>query len=283
MNQTDTYKSKTDLAWDQLYVRLENDGLLTVTCAPSFSHRLRAISLAAVIAVLCISLAALYYVTLPRENTLLLITTQNEEDATTLITTLEDGSIVYLEQHATLHYPAHFEPYRRQVALEGNAQFDISGNKERPFCIETKEVRIEVMGTSFQVRNERNVPFELAVTKGEVKVTSKDHKESCLVKAGEKVQLLPDGLLVSFTDNDELIHEAYSRHIRFKDEKLGDILHVLNKQIAGTPLSVDPSLADKIFTVAFASDASPDYIAEVICISLNLRCVKENGKITLMN
>lgn len=286
MDQIDIYKRKTDVAWDQLCVRLEKDGLLTAarTDSPPFARgSMQVMIRAAAIAVLCISMITLYYVTLPKENTFPLLTAHNDEDATTLVTTLEDGSIVYLEENAALHYPEHFAQYRRQVSLEGNAQFDISGNRERPFCIETEEVRIEVPGTSFQVKNEKDIPFELAVTKGEVKVTAKGSRESCLVKTGEKVQLLPAGLLVSFMDNNNPAGEAYSHHIRFKDEKLGDILNVLNRRITDTPLFVDPSLADRSFTVAFASDASPDYIAEVICISLNLRSVRENGKIILTN
>lgn len=279
------YKRKTDPAWDQLYVRLEKDGLLTAarTDSPPFGHHIQWVIRTAAIALLCLSAAALYYVTLPRESTLPLLTTHNDEDATTLVTTLEDGSIVFLEENAALHYPEHFAPSRRQVSLKGNAQFDISGNRERPFCIETEEVRIEVPGTSFRIKNEKDIPFELAVAEGEVKVTAKESKESCLVKAEEKVQLLPAGLRVSFLTDNDPAGEACSRHIRFKDEKLGDILNVLNRRITDTPLSVDPSLADRSFTVAFASDASADYIAEVICISLNLRCVKENGRITLTN
>jgi len=285
MNQTDIHKRKADLAWDELYTRLEKDGLLADTRVnnPSFNRRIRAVSWAAVIAVLCISLVTLYYITLPKQDTLPLLTVQNNEDATTLITTLEDGSIVYLGENAALHYPEHFEQDNRKVTLDGNAQFDISGNAARPFYIDTREVQVEVLGTSFQIKNEGNVPFELVVTTGEVKVTAKDNKESCLVKAGEKVQLLPDGLLVSFIDNYDLMKEEYSRYIRFKDEKLGDVLHVLNKRITDTPLSVEPSLANKTFTVAFESNTSPDDIAEVICIGLKLRYVKENDKIILMN
>lgn len=285
MNQTEIYKRKADRAWEQLFARLEKDGLLADSRVgnPSSTRRIRAVSWAAVIAVLCISLATLYYITLPKENALPLLTVQNNEDATTLITTLEDGSIVYLGENAALHYPRHFEQDKREVTLDGNAQFDISGNAARPFYIDTREVQVEVLGTSFQIRNEENVPFELVVTTGEVKVTAKDNKESCLVKAGEKVQLLADGLWVSFIDNPDLIKEEYSRYIRFKDEKLGDVLHVLNKRIPDTPLSVDPSLSDKTFTVAFESNTSPDDIAEVICAGLRLRYVKENDKIRLMN
>lgn len=285
MSQIDRYKKKTNLAWEQVYTRLEKDGLLTDTPAakPLFEDRKRTVAWISAAAALCISLISIFHIFSPEENKRALLTMQNVEDATTLITTLEDGSIVYLGENAALHYPEHFEAEKREVVLEGNAQFDISGNKERPFYIDTKEVQIEVLGTSFQVKSEDAVPFELVVSRGEVKVTTKDKQESCLVKAGEKVQLLPDGLLVSFVDNFDAIAEEYSRYIRFKDEKLGDVLYVLNKRISDTPLSVEPSLADKVFTVAFESQTSPDDIAEVICAGLNLRYKKENDKIMLMH
>ncbi|MDF9831538.1 FecR domain-containing protein [Parabacteroides sp. PF5-6] len=278
------HKIKTDRAWEQVYARLEQDGLLTDIrpARSSAGSRKQIVSWVAAAAALCISLISVFHLVWPKEAERALLTMQNTEDATTLITTLEDGSIVYLAEDAALHYPEHFEADKREVVLEGNAQFDISGNKTRPFYIDTREVQVEVLGTSFQIRNEGDMPFELVVTRGEVKVTAKDNRESCLVKAGEKVQLLPDGLWVSFVDNDEQPRDA-SRYIRFKDEKLGDVLHVLNKSLPDTSLAVDPSLADKVFTVTFESHTSPEEIAEVICAGLGLRHVKENDTIRLMN
>ena len=42
----------------------------------------------------------------------------------------------------------------REVSLQGNALFDVTGNRERPFLIETEEVRIEVLGTMFHVKSD---------------------------------------------------------------------------------------------------------------------------------
>lgn len=61
------------------------------------------------------------------------------------------------------------------MSLKGNALFDIAGNRARPFFIETGKVQIEVIGTAFHVRNSGNSPFELAVQRGEVKVTQKQN------------------------------------------------------------------------------------------------------------
>ena len=81
-----------------------------------------------------------------------LLTLHNNEASTTLVTTLEDGSIVYLADNSQLSYPEHFQREKREVSLLGNALFDVSGNKERPFLIETEQARIEVLGTSFNIK-----------------------------------------------------------------------------------------------------------------------------------
>jgi len=280
MNQTDIHNKKTDLAWEQLHTRLEQDGLLSdISTQPPSFNRIRAVSWAAAIAVLCISLAAIYYMTLPQKDNASFLTMQNNDNATTLVTTLEDGSVVFLAENAVLRYPEHFDADKRQVILEGNAQFDVSGNKNRPFYIETKEIQVEVIGTSFQIRNRQGSPFELAVTKGEVKVTAKGSNDNCLVKAGEKVQLLDDGLLVSFMDGYDL-NDVYASRIRFKDEKLGDILNVLNKGITDTPLEITSTLEDRAFTVDFENN-TPEEMAEVICELLNLQYICYSDKIVI--
>lgn len=282
MSQSDMQKRKADLAWEQLYARFEKDGLLPeIAPRKQSSLRIRAVSWAAVLAVLCISLATLYFITQPKETEPSLLTMQNNENAVTLVTTLEDGSVVYLGENATLHYPEHFRQEKREVILEGNAQFDVSGNKQRPFYIETKDVHVEVIGTSFRIKNEEGEPFEVAVRQGEVKVTTKGNNEYCLVKAGERVQLLADGLLVSFIEEYDL-NEGYSSRIRFKDEKLSDILNVLNKEFTDVPFATIPELENRTYTVAF-KDNTPDQIAEILCQAFNLRCVKENDKIVFVN
>ncbi len=271
MSQIDIHKRKTDGAWNLLYSRLEKDGLLPDATAQKKAStiRIRAVRWAAAIAVLCISVATIYFIAQTDNNVSpSLLAVQNGEHATTLITTLEDGSIVYLSEKATLHYPEHFKIEKREVILDGNASFDISGNRERPFYIDTEDVQIEVLGTSFQVKSENNVPFELAVKKGEVKVTAKGNKENCLVRAGEKVTLLPDGLQISFLDDADIF--STPGRIKFKDERLADVLRVLNKETTSIALQAAPSLEDRYITVAFENN-TPEEIAEVICQGFHLK------------
>ena len=92
---------------------------------------------AAAIIILCVSVATAIFLGQERTPETTLLTLHNNEASTTLVTTLEDGSIVYLADNSQLSYPEHFQREKREVSLLGNALFDVSGNKERPFLIET--------------------------------------------------------------------------------------------------------------------------------------------------
>ena len=265
---------KTEQAWNTLYDRLEKDGLLADKQKRSGHYSLQSIGWAAVLAVLCVSVVTAFFLTRSSENQMSLLTLQNGSDETTLVTTLEDGSMIYLADNSQLKYPEHFAKEKREVSLEGNALFEVSGNRQRPFLIETEKIQIEVIGTSFHVKNSRHIPFELSVQKGEVKVTIKNNNESVHVKAGETVSLSEKKLHISTTQDTEQF-VRYIKRVQFKDVRLGDILRAINQQ-EDVHIITSPLLEERILTVSFY-DNSPEMIAELICSALKLKYTKENG------
>ncbi len=97
---------------------------------------------------------------------------------------LSDGSTVTLNQSSELVYNAGFAKHQRNVALTGEAFFDIKRDEARPFVIETESATVTVLGTSFNVRSyPKEEVFEVFVEKGKVKV---DFKES-----GKHIELTP--------------------------------------------------------------------------------------------
>lgn len=270
---------KTDQAWNRLYCRLEKDGLLATGEASRHSLRRTAIKwTAAAILLLGLYLSANYFNQPDPAADRNLLTRQNME-TTTLATTLEDGSIVYLAGNAAIHYPEHFQPDKREISLRGNALFDITGNRKRPFLIETEDTRIEVLGTAFNVKSDGSQPFELSVQRGMVKVTLKKSNQDVFVKAGETVTLSSRKLLVGPTGNPDQFAQ-YIRRIRFKDERLADILRIINLHTSDIRLQTIPSLEDRKLTVTF-SDNSPETMAELICAALNLQASRDKNVITL--
>ena len=276
MNQIEKNKSKTDQAWEQLYTRLEQDGLLDKPISGTqIPYRIGLMKWAAAIIILCVSVATAIFLGQERTPETTLLTLHNNEASTTLVTTLEDGSIVYLADNSQLSYPEHFQREKREVSLLGNALFDVSGNKERPFLIETEQARIEVLGTSFNIKSSDKSAFELAVRRGLVKVTLKKNGEQTLVKAGQTVSLFSNRLQVAPTQDNEQFSD-YTRRIQFKDERLGDILHVINLEYPMMPLKITADLENRRLTVSFYNN-SPATMAELICAALKLKCTQQNN------
>ena len=279
MIETERNKKKTDQAWNALYQRLDEEGLLSGRPASPFRSILWKGGMAAAVALLCLLVSVVYLNRTEREADRNLLTRQNSETTTTLVTTLEDGSVVYLAENTSLQYPQHFSSDRREVSLQGNALFDVAGNRARPFVIETEDTRIEVLGTAFNVKSSGSSPFELSVQRGEVKVTLKKSGQDIHVKAGETVTLLSRKLQLSATP-DPGQFARYTDRSRFKDEMLGNSLRVINSQNPGIRLETTPELQNRTLTVTFSND-TPEDMAELICLALNLKKTEKNNTITL--
>ena len=103
MIETERNKRKTDRAWNTLYQRLDKEGLLPgKPVSPFRSLAWKGGVAAAAVALLCLLVSVAYLNNTGRNTDPNLLTRQNSETATTLVTTLEDGSVVYLAGNTSL-------------------------------------------------------------------------------------------------------------------------------------------------------------------------------------
>lgn len=66
---------------------------------------------------------------------------------------LPDGSRVWLRRHGILKYPAAFNGNTREVALTGEAYFEVEHRPDQPFRVELpNNGSVEVLGTAFNVK-----------------------------------------------------------------------------------------------------------------------------------
>lgn len=65
--------------------------------------------------------------------------------------TLADGTRIWLNSGSQLTYPSTFAKDSREVYLSGEAFFDVKEDKSKPFNVITKELKIRVLGTRFNV------------------------------------------------------------------------------------------------------------------------------------
>jgi transmembrane sensor len=64
---------------------------------------------------------------------------------------LPDGSKVWLNAASSLKFPAVFAAGQRKVELSGEAYFEVSKDKTRPFIVNTGKQQVEVLGTHFNI------------------------------------------------------------------------------------------------------------------------------------
>lgn len=123
---------------------------------------------------------------------------------------LEDGSTIILQPNGKLRYPAKFAAANREVHLSGEAFFEVSKNRQRPFLVYTNDIVTEVVGTSFRVKAADDQPeVEVFVKTGEVHVRQ---IKPAADKAAENVVLLPNQS-VSYVKSRSLFEKPENKDI----------------------------------------------------------------------
>ena len=186
---------------------------------------------------------------------------------------LPDGSTGFLNSGSRLKYPVLFTT-ERKVELSGEAFFDVVHNAEIPFHVNTKNLDIKVLGTTFNViANEDEPTEEIILQNGKVDVSSPDGKQLAIMKPNEQITLdiqkqtfvkneveasqytsWTEGKLVFRNENMQQVARRLSRwynaevivddrmlddftfHATLKDEPLDEVLKLLS---ITTPLSYE--------------------------------------------
>ncbi|MCW9707922.1 FecR domain-containing protein [Fodinibius salsisoli] len=103
--------------------------------------------------------------------------------------TFSDGSKVVLSAASKIRFPEKFSSLQRKVYLEGEAYFEVAHRSNVSFIVQTRDARVKVMGTKFNVKaRSEEEQVEVAVAQGKVAVQSNsvakqtDEKEVVLTK-----------------------------------------------------------------------------------------------------
>ncbi|MDR3260771.1 MAG: FecR domain-containing protein [Tannerella sp.] len=267
----------TDRGWELLYKRLEREHLLPGK--PVSKHaffRPARFGWIAGAAVVCACICSVWFIRQAGVRPNDWVVLHNTNQAYTLATMFGDSSVVFLSGRTTIQYPPRFREDKREINLQGNAFFDI--NAGRPFIINTEAATVEVLGTSFRVESENHASFRLSVRSGEVKVTLKKDKQTVHVKAGETTSFESESLHLAKTGTAPF--DDCFKQIHFKDERLANVVRILNMHADSVRLEITPGLENRLLTVAFSND-SPLTMATLICAALDLRHARQGNTILI--
>ena len=99
---------------------------------------------------------------------------------------LSDGTMICLNSGSKLEILSSGNSERR-VRLEGEAYLNVAHNEDRPFILETSEMEVKVLGTSFDVSTYGNI-HSVVLVEGSVEVNA--------VGSSEKTVIEPDQMYV---------------------------------------------------------------------------------------
>jgi transmembrane sensor len=228
---------------------------------------------AVVILVAGISLISYFFNIRQHEQIITATTTEN-----VLKDTLSDGSIVTLNKHSSVTYPARFKGASRNIQLQGEAFFNVSPDKSKPFQIRVNDVTITVVGTSFNVRS-TNGNTEVIVETGIVRVTRKNRTVELRPK--EKVLVEMKDSVMKKENEEEHLYNYYSSHEFVCDATpLWKLVQVLNEAYQVNIIIERRELRSAPLNVTFSNE-SLDHILEVISITLNAKVVRSGNEIIL--
>ena len=100
---------------------------------------------------------------------------------------LSDGTKVYLNSNSYIRYPVSFEGDSREVTITGRAYFDVAKSNV-PFIVNTSDLKVEVLGTSFDVEsmvNGKNT--SVILVEGSVKILADG--QSRIMEPDEKLAI----------------------------------------------------------------------------------------------
>ncbi len=143
---------------------------------------------------------------------------------------LTDGTFVDINRNSVFNYPALFNTKERTVNLKGEAFFNVAKDKEHPFIIKTNNIKIKVLGTSFNVKDYPYIAIsEVTVETGIVEVSVlNDTAYKVMLHVGEKaIYDSKSNELVKIENNNRNFIAWKTQEITFKKDKLIHAIELL--------------------------------------------------------
>ncbi|HFB99643.1 MAG TPA: FecR family protein [Phaeodactylibacter sp.] len=194
---------------------------------------------------------------------------------------LNDGSKISINSKSYVEYPSKFSNQERRVKLEGEAFFDVAKNPEKPFIIETGDLQIKVLGTSFNIRNYGNEDLaKITVRSGRVEVTSKKENFTKILTKNDQLVFDKKNQRVQYLKDKNLNALAWwSGKLSFENEKMSLVKQVIentyNVQLSFTKASL---LNCDWTLIGYSKSQGVDNLLEIIKASFSIKSIKKVGK-----
>ena len=169
---------------------------------------------------------------------------------------LPDGSRAILAPNSTLRYSIAPLAGPRDVALEGEALFDVRHDDERPFRVRTRRAVVEDLGTSFVVREyATDSRTRVAVRSGAAALHANDDSSTSPIdlRPGDGAYVDSSGSIARFTDDPESFGAWTAGYLAFDGAPLPEVVSQLASWYGVEFQMTDSTLMKQHFTGGLSS------------------------------
>ncbi len=193
--------------------------------------------------------------------------------------TLPDGTSVGLNYGSTISYPKKFKGDTRQVKFSGEAFFDVVSDENMPFVIETDRISVQVLGTSFNVKDYAAAESsEVIVSTGKVRVDSKVTENNVILVAGDAVKHSTESGILEKRSVATNNYKAWmTMELEFDNSKLSDVFDTIEETYHIEIEVQDDVNADVEILNATFSQYSLEHVLESVCMTFNLKYIRNDN------
>lgn len=193
--------------------------------------------------------------------------------------TLSDGTRVWLNADSKLEYPVSFSSIRN-VKLEGEAYFEVAHDKHSPFVVYSRNIKVQVLGTKFNVNSYD--PEHVFVTLAEGKVSVSSLYENKILLPGDQAEISTTQALSDVKKVNVNIYTSWvTGTFEFNDTPMEDIVTQLSLWYNVNITFASPELKQTTFTGAILKSKSLGYALELIQRVSNINFEKKGDVIVV--
>ena len=226
-------------------------------------HRIRvskwkryAMPLAAFLCGLLVSVGALYWISSGKSAGYIFATESGQRAQAVL----PDGTKVWLNASTQIVYKPSFWKRERQVDLSGEAYFEVSRNKTKPFVVNSNDVRTCVLGTKFNVR-------------------ARPSEEKVVTTLLKDTRTMQPMLTEASRPGDVLLW--INGKLKFEQATLQEIVQCLEKHFDVHFIISDAQLQKDRFTCTFSTDDDIRQILSILALTKRFDYKCEDNNIIL--
>ncbi len=180
--------------------------------------------------------------------------------------TLSDGTKIYLNSGTTLRYPEQFALDNRSVSINGEAYFEVAKMVNKPFIVNSSDLKIQVLGTSFNISAYQDDQETLVtLVEGKVNAQSLDGENIINLVPGQLATKNKNNSSIAIRDvNTKFYKDWIEGRLFFDDEPLEQIANKLDRWFNVKISFDDERLKSHRFTGTILKNKPVDQIMQAL-------------------